>query len=512
MVQNRIALLAFYDVDSIPVCSLHSALMNAGFEPHTLYFKQTNATSTMTPAEPLEIDRLVDAICRLDPLFVGMSVRSTHFELAAKVTRLLKARKSIPVVWGGVHVILRPEQCLEYADIVCIGEGDITIVDLARRLQHNESCADLPNLWLRDGGGVRRNPPLPLIRNLDSLPFPDFTNTNKSLFEKDAVFPLPSSDAVLSYNIMTSRGCPYNCTYCCNSALRRRLSPEGSFVRRRSIDNVLSELRLAREKFPNLNFVFFNDDVFTFDREWVIRFCSEYRRSIALPFLCYCHPKSAQEDVIKALKDAGVKLMAMGIQTGSERFRKEYYGRYDTNEDIAHAAELLSKYGIEHVFDIILDNPLETEADHLETLKLLLRLPKPFDLHMHTLTHFPETELTNRLLAEGRIKQCDVEDLRKEGYERWAPMLDLRRPKNSLYWDCMCYLAAKKQVPRSLVRWASKNQFLKRYPVIMAHVLRWSSSNVFTMRRGSRADKIRIGVVRSIRSILAKPLSWIRKA
>ena len=511
MSRNNIALVSFYDVNSIPVCSLHSSLKQAGFEPHTLYFKQLNYNNTMTPADPSEIDHLVEYICRLDPLFVGMSVRSTYFELAAKVTRILKTRRRIPVVWGGVHTILRPEQCLDYADIVCVGEGDHTIVELANRLESGESCSDLPNLWLRDGNGIRRNPPLPLIRDLDSLPFPDFTNINKLLFEKETVLPLPSSDTVLHYSILTSRGCPYGCTYCCNNVLRHRLSYEGSFVRRRSINNVISELRLAREKFPKLNYIFFNDDVFTFDQEWVLQFCAEYRRSVALPFFCYCHPKAAKESTLHALKDAGVMQITMGIQTGSERFRKEYYGRHDTNEDITRAAELLAKYRINHAFDIILDNPLETEADHRETFELLLRLPRPYDLHMHTLTHFPDTELTNRLLAGGHITPGDIEDQKKESYERWTPMLDLRRPQNSLYWDCLYYLASKKQIPLSIVRWAARNRLLKRFPVAMAHILRWSSSNIFTVRRESRADEIRIGMVLAIRTILAKPFSWIRK-
>ena len=153
--------------------------------------------------------------------------------------------------------------------------------------------------------------------------------------------------------------------------------------------------------------------------------------------------------------------ITMGIQTGSERFRKEYYGRHDTNEDITRAAELLAKYRINHAFDIILDNPLETEADHRETFELLLRLPRPYDLHMHTLTHFPDTELTNRLLAGGHITPGDIEDQKKESYERWTPM-DLRRPQNSLYW---IRTTVKKL---SLARDGSRKGFLSLWLIFFA--------------------------------------------
>lgn len=485
MKQGNVVLVALYDLDSFPVRTLHAILKEAGFNVHTIFFKHLNPNNTMDFAKDEEIGCLVDMIKGLNPILVGISLRSTHFKLACKMTKEIKTNVSAPVIWGGVHPTIRPGQCIKFADIVCVGEGEGPIVDLATKLSKGEEIDRIQNLWIRRGDRIIKNDLRPLIQNLDSLPFPDFSNENKYLVEHGKILPLPGQDERGSYYVMTSRGCPFSCTYCCNNALRRIYKDKGSYVRRRSVDSVIAELIVAKRIFKNLKFIAFEDDVFTFDIDWIRDFCTKYKRGVALPFFCYCHPKATNEEIIRLIKDAGVKCMTMGVQTGSEEIRHKYFNRHDTNEEIINASRILHKYKIDCAYDVILDNPFETDENKKETFDLFMRLPRPFVLHMHTLTHFPETELTRVLLEKGLISEGDVEDQKEESYTRWTPVLDTRRSKENLYWDNLYYLTQKKYVPKRVLLWLSRIKYFKRNPGLLTSLLRLTTANIYAIKPGS---------------------------
>ncbi len=399
---------------------------------------------------------------------------------------------------GGVHPIIRPEQCIELADIICIGEGEEPIIELTTKLSKGEELDSIQNLWVRKGDKIIKNDLRPLIQDLDSLPFPDFSNENKYLVENGNVISLQDPDKRTAYYLMTSRGCPFNCTYCCNHILREIYKDKGKYVRRRGVDNVIEELVQAKKRFKNLMFISFFDDVFTLDINWVRKFCEQYKKAVNLSFLCLCHPKAVNEEMIKLLKDAGADSMTMGIQAGSEKIRHKYFERYDTNEEIVEASQILHKYKIRRIYDIIMDNPLETDETRMETFNLLLRLPRPFALNTTTLTYFPETKLTKFLLEKGLILEDDVEDKKQNSYERWSPSLDLGRDKENLFWCNLYFLIQKKYIPKRFIVWLSRIKILKKYPKLLTLVLRSMSSDIFTVRRGSKADMIRRYLMRVI--------------
>ena len=161
----------------------------------------------------------------------------------------------------------------------------------------------------------------------------------------------------------------------------------------------------------------------------------------------------------------------MGIQSGSEELRHKYYERHETNEEILVAAQILAKYEVNCVYDLILDNPIETENNRKETLNLLLKLPRPFQLCTFTLHHFPETNLTKILLEKGMISENDLEDQKQLSFRQWESALDLRRSKGTLFWDNLYYLARRKHVPKRLLIWLSHIHFLKRHPKVLTFLL-----------------------------------------
>lgn len=491
MKKKSVALIALYDLDSYPVCTLHASLKEAGFNVNSIFFKQLNSNNTMDPPTSDEVKTLIKLIEDLKPAIVGISVRSTLFKLASKITEEIKKEVDTLVIWGGVHPIIRPTQSIQFADIVCIGEGEMSIVELATKFSSGEKIDNIRNLWIKKKDKIIKNDLRPLIQNLDSLPFPDFSNQNKFLVENGNVLNLPDPEQKTSYWLMTSRGCPFSCTYCSNNILKITYRGKGKYVRRRSVKNVIEELVYARGEYKNLRYIVFGDDVFTFDINWIRMFCRQYIKAINLPFFCYCHPEITSEEMIRLLKDAGVSEITMGIQSGSKEIRHKYFERYDTNEDIIRAGQILHKYKINCAYDLIMDNPLETDEDRRETFNLLLKLPRPFELHTHTLTHFPGTKLTNLLLEKRMISENDVEDQKQESYRRWTPTLDLKRDKENLFWDNLYYLAKQKYVPRRLVIWLSRVNLIRRYPKPLTLLLRLMSDSIYTTRRSSKIDVAR---------------------
>ncbi|HNX68443.1 MAG TPA: cobalamin-dependent protein [Candidatus Omnitrophota bacterium] len=464
-----IILVAFYDIDSFPVCTLHSVLKKTGWDVRSFFFKKLNPNNTMTFPSESEMDCFVSAIKAAQPLFVGMSVRSTHFELASELSRRIRQETGAVVLWGGVHATIRPDQSIQHADIVCVGEGEDAIVELAARLHQHAPIDDIKNLWINKNGTIIKNDLRPLIQDLDRLPFPDFTSADKYLFEDGKIKAYPSEKK--TYWIMTSRGCPYSCSYCCNNVLRKVYKDKGPYVRRRSVDNVLAELTLAKSLFPGLSFLAFEDDVFAMNLEWLKAFTPEYKKQIGLPFFCYCYPSVVSAPLIELLKDAGATSMTMGIQSGSSFIRRECYGRRESNEDIINAARILNRFGIQCSYDIILDSKLESEADQQATFDLVSKLPRPFHLHTHTLTHFPETDLTKMLLSKKLIGEEEVEDRQQKSYERWTPKLDLKRSKQSLYWDNLYYLFEIDFISTERILQIAKVRFFKDHPHILTLVL-----------------------------------------
>jgi radical SAM superfamily enzyme YgiQ (UPF0313 family) len=483
---NNIVLISFYNLDSLSVRLLQAVLKRAGFSVHSIFFKQQTPACVLEAPTEEEIRALVDLVKKLKPRFVGLSVYSTVFKLASRITKEIKKELDVLVIWGGIHPTIKPDQCLGFCDIVCVGEGEEPIKELAAGLFLGKNIEDIKNLWIKKNDRIIKNDLRPLISDLDSLPFADFSDENKYF-----VGGVPLQRKV--YPIITSRGCFFQCAYCCNNILKKIYHSKGNYVRRRSAENVISELIQAKKIFKNLKSITFHDDIFTFDKEWIKRFCQQYKTAIGLPFRYHCHPKVIDEEIIRLLKDAGCTAVIMGIQSGSEFFRHKYYERYDTNEEILKAAKMFWKYKIGAHYDVIMDNPLETEKNKRETLDLLLNLPKPFGLCTYSLTHFPETKLTNLLLAKEMISENDIEDQKQEELfdKHWRFRLDSRRRKDDLFWDNLYYLVQNKRVPRQVVIWLSHRKFLKRRPAILTFLLKSVAVDLFTVNTDSKIDILR---------------------
>ncbi len=309
-------------------------------------------------------------------------------------------------VCGGPHVTLLPGELKNTPglDAICRGEGEYPLLDLTKALSGERELNNIPGLWVKMGDKIHKNQSPPFISNLDELPFPD-----RALFDYQSVIDSDFGTALF----MFSRGCPYTCTFCSNHALRE--VQKGRYVRFRrrgscmdEIDNVLSSY--------NVRTLYFNDDVFTLNREFVIDFSREYKKRFKVPFHVNTRVEKLDEEMCKVLKDAGCSRIDIGIECGSEKFRREVLKRDMSNAEIIRGFRLASGAGIKTKSFNIVGFPGETPEIAMETVRLN-SLIKPDSLVVYIFEPYPGTKLFETAMEKGFLK-------RKPWEESFSPRTD----------------------------------------------------------------------------------------
>ncbi|MBN2209502.1 MAG: cobalamin-dependent protein, partial [Candidatus Coatesbacteria bacterium] len=330
---------------------LSSCLKQAGYETRKLFLQIEEEKGDIPPGLFLYSDSVLEQVKELchDALFVGVSLMTNYFDRVEQLCTFLRAKLGVPIVLGGIHATLTPKECAEFADYVCIGEGEGAIVELASAFSEGKGASSIANICCIKDGQFSHNPPRPLVANLDDIPFPDFSldddyvligermeRIDLNLLQRLMSTASPGKKTAQErpyYITMMTRGCRYACTYCCNRTLLR-LYGGRAFVRRRSVENVISELSWVRENLPFVQLVVLTDDsFFDTDKPQVRAFCEAYKARIALPFFSLGTPFGIDEKKLAMMVDAGMIYLQMGIQTGSERIRK-MYNRPFSNEEI----------------------------------------------------------------------------------------------------------------------------------------------------------------------------------
>ncbi|MFH0907060.1 MAG: radical SAM protein, partial [bacterium] len=351
---------------------------------------------------------IIKKAIELKPDLIAFSSFTGNYRWCLNITHAIKNISNIPIVFGGVHPTAVPEKVLsnDFIDFVIVGEGEFAMLDLIEHLFQGKpinELFDVPNICFKHENRIYLNSPRPYIRDLDSLPFPD----KQLFFDQEPFF------RKNPYLIMTSRGCPYNCNYCSNNMFRNLYSCEKQSVRRRSPDNVIEELLMSKKRW-DIKRVYFMDDVFTFSTPWLREFIEKYIQKIKLPFYCYVHPLSLTREAAFLLKKGGCYLVGMGVQSGSERIRKDIYNRLDSNDKIIEAMSYLKENKINVQVDHIFGAPSENEEDLKESMQLYRKL-KPEMILTFWLTYYPKTKIIEIAKRFGTLSDKDVNDI-ESGY------------------------------------------------------------------------------------------------
>jgi radical SAM superfamily enzyme YgiQ (UPF0313 family) len=391
---------------------MEGSLRAAGFEVVVVYFKGFHSMRPQKPTEA-EIEALVNLLCEKAPLFIGFSVMSSlYLDAVTMVGDAVRARiENIPLAWGGVYATLFPERCLRYCDYVLRGEGESAIVDFALRLRDGEDLSDMENLAFLRGETAVINPVRPLITDLDSLSIAPLGTGEKYSIEGSLTIGDPSLTSI-SYETSCSRGCPFVCAYCSTVSLKRIYKNQNSqYMRFRSVESVINELKAAKAVMKNLSIIHFWDEIFSDDKAWVDEFAQRYRTEIGLPFDIWANPLKTNLEIITALRKAGLYQVVMGIQSGSPNVRKTIFHRTETQEDILAAAQVFTDAKVPRViYDLILRHPLETLEELKESYELCAKLPGHFTLQMHALHFLPGTDIVEEAIKRGVFTREQIEE------------------------------------------------------------------------------------------------------
>ena len=327
----------------------------------------------------------------------------------------------VPIVCGGIHPTSLPEETIkeDCFDMLCLGEGEGAMEDLLQRMREKKPYNDIKNLWVKDATGhIHKNDKRPVIRPLESLPNPD-----KSLFAKYGAL----TSRIM---IMTTRGCPFACTFCVNSFRNAAYSGE-VYLRQRSVENVIADMVAIKKKYKPKKFRF-EDDVFAFNQKWLNEFKVAYREKINLPFHCYVTPSTAKDEILEGLKEAGCESVSMGIQSGNEKIRTKMLHRRHTDELIIAAAQRIKKHGLKLQAEYIFGFPTETPEDMWSSFDLNDKLDA-YNTASFIFYPYPKTALAEYSLENGYLTKEDYDKI-KDGYGSYHTSCWLNLPyKDEVY-------------------------------------------------------------------------------
>lgn len=365
-------------------------------------------------------EKLVSDILEQAPDMAAFSATTGAHRAVLEITSRLRSRFSGMIVMGGPHPTFFPEVLNDPSlDAICRGEADLALPRLLDRLDRGEDHSGLPGFWVKKDGSIIESPPADLVTDLDSLPFP----ARELLSEAD-----PRLGRVKMARIMAGRGCPYSCTYCFNEAARELVKGKGPYVRLRSVDNVMAELKLLRSQGKGtINFV---DDTFGLKREWALELLQRYRTEVGLPFIVNLRPEQADEEMVGALKGAGCYCVQMGVESASDPLRRQVLGREVSERVLGEAARRIKQAGLLLLTYNMVGLPGETLDQAAATLEWNASHRVDFP-RVSIFQPYPRTALGDRVLTElcgdeamqaGHDKNATGIDAVSESYFRSSPL------------------------------------------------------------------------------------------
>jgi anaerobic magnesium-protoporphyrin IX monomethyl ester cyclase len=341
---------------------------------------------------------LLDRVRSWQPEILAFSAMSPEYPHLESLAEQLHRETGRFVLMGGAHptffqdIIERP-----FIQAVAFGEADLSFPAFLERFADGQDYTGTAGMHFHLDGHIVRNPPAPLVGDLDLLPFPD-----RDLMVR--------ANPLLRHNrshiFMAGRGCPNACTYCFNHRYNRMFRDHGKLFRRRSVDHLLREMEAVRDQF-GMVFAYIDDDIFTFcPQEWLEEFAEAYPRRVGVPFMVNVHVNFIDEPQIRLLKQAGCEVICFGIECGDEAVSNQLLKRNIRNDKILELARLLRRYGIRFMTQNILALPVEhpLEVD-LRTLDLNIRCQPKYAV-AHLFYPLPGTELAAYTESHGFLPQA----------------------------------------------------------------------------------------------------------
>jgi len=353
--------------------------------------------------EGLSPRAFVNAVVRERPDLFGLYVVSdTYFTARQVVSSVHDRLPGVFTVFGGPHPTLLPGEVLRHTpglDALVAGDGEEALPELVRRLEHGQSLDGVPNLYYRDGAGIVANPTRKMVEDLDTVPFPayDLVDLDRYGFS----YPVPNGHDARAANLITSRGCPYDCLFCSNTNLTDRV------VRWRSIPNVMAEIAMLTDRYK-VEFLWIQDDAFNLKPQRVEAFCEALR---SLPskvyWSCIMRADHMTRELLERMKACGFVGGYFAAETTHDHLREQVIGKNIRFETIRRTIDWFNELDLWCGINFVVSLPgqtraeMETDMCFIEDLRLRNRLSS---VNLNILRIYPGTRLEKLALDRGVLK------------------------------------------------------------------------------------------------------------
>lgn len=336
-------------------------------------------------------------VMEYSPDLIGIQCMTTHLESTHRICMFVRERlKNTKIVLGGPHFNSNPEDIFSYFDIdfVVRGEGEQTFLELVQSLREPSHYKNIKGLVFRDllDGAVVRNEYRELNHELDDLPFPDYDD----LYEGHPFYGPPYSKTGRMTTLMTSRGCPFRCTFCDAPNIH------GKMVRTRSIDNVLDEMKFLQKKY-GVNEFLFKDSNFHMSKNWVEEYAEKItRENMNISFFANYRAEVLSDGFVEPLKQAGCSLIFCGIES-TDPSVQEILGKNTSMVQMLRADESIKKNGIKRMYSFMFGSPRDTEESLRSYIDFTIKT-NPFLLAINPTIAFPGTDLYDYAIKHNLLK------------------------------------------------------------------------------------------------------------
>jgi radical SAM superfamily enzyme YgiQ (UPF0313 family) len=329
---------------------------------------------------------LMKEITHIKPDIIGITTVTATFPSIIETAHIIKkSYPNVPIILGGPHATIMDKQILEEhtkIDIVIRHEGEKTIVELAHCISNYglKGLHKVTGITFKKDGQVVRTPDRPLIQDLDELPYPAYKYFPLNKYRIFGKIILP---------VLTSRGCPYTCTFCMVPQLF------GQRIRVRSPKNVVDELEWLRDTYRAGAFTF-NDENFTHDKKRVIKICEEIkRRKVGIPWNCQTRVDHVTKKLLAKMREANCQLISFGVESGCQKILNSV-SKQTTIEQNEKAVGWAKEAGMSVAISLIFGYPGETEDTLMQTLNFIRKV-EPDDVFLYLATPYPNIELRNHI-------------------------------------------------------------------------------------------------------------------
>jgi radical SAM superfamily enzyme YgiQ (UPF0313 family) len=369
-----------------------------------------------------ELDNINKRIYKIKPDVIGYSC--TYFDIEY-VKKIANSNIKYFQIAGGIGPTIAPDVFLDINGLngVCVGEGEIPLQNLIKKLNNNESYLNIKSFFWKNNVTIIRNK-LNSVNDLDSLELPDY-----SIYKTD-----DNINQNNIFSVIISRGCPFSCNHCATPTIKKMFGNE--YFRFYSPDKSILILKQLLKTFSSIKKINFQDDVLTMNKKWFIKFSELYKNEINLPYYAQTRPKMVTDLICKNLKDSGCEMIFIGVESGNEKLRKEILNRTETNNEIINAVKKIHKFKLKSYLLFMIGLPTETKKNMRESFKLIKKI-KPHDGFMTMYRPVINSELYN--LCQKNELLIDKKDLTEKSIIcpwDFGPYIKM---DNKLKWYCVGY-------------------------------------------------------------------------